>query len=107
MITKVKLRQKPISGERQSLYQDIYPPIIHHPDKVELTRWEFLGLYLKDKAETPNDKLHNNETLQLAGHVGQKRENAINKPEFSTGYEKEQLEIRKKGISTFIIQEEI
>ena len=106
MITKVKLRQKPISGERQSLYQDFYPPI-PHPDIGELTRREFLGLYLKDKAKTPIDKLHNKETLQLAEQVRQKRENAINKPEFYTGYEKEQLEIRKKGISTFIIQEEI
>jgi len=29
MATKVKLRQKPISGNRQSLYLDFYPAIPH------------------------------------------------------------------------------
>jgi len=45
MATKVKLRQKEISGKRQSLYLDFYPPI-PHPKTGELTRREFLGMYL-------------------------------------------------------------
>lgn len=45
MATKVTLRQKPISGNRQSLYLDFYPPIIN-PQTGELTRREFLNLFL-------------------------------------------------------------
>lgn len=42
MITKVKLRQKAVTGHRQSLYLDFYPPI-PHPETGKLTRREFLG----------------------------------------------------------------
>ncbi len=101
MATKVKLRQKPISGNRQSLYLDFYPAIIH-PETGEQTRREFLGLYITDRAKTPIDKQHNKETLQLAEQIKQKRENHINKPEIYTGYEKEQLKIKEQGEQNFI-----
>lgn len=45
MGTKVKLRQKSISGNRQSLYLDFYPPI-PHPTTGKLTRRKFLNLFL-------------------------------------------------------------
>lgn len=48
MATKVKLRQKPISGNRQTLYLDFYPPITD-PKTGKLTRREFLGFYLLDE----------------------------------------------------------
>ena len=101
MATKVKLRQKAISGKRQSLYLDFYPAILH-PETGEPTRREFLGLYLFDKPKTPIDKQHNTETLQLANQIRQKRENRINKPEVYTGYEKEQLKIKERGEHDFI-----
>lgn len=50
MGTKIKLRQKPISGNRQSLYLDFYPAIVNQ-ETGELTRRDFLGLYLKDEFE--------------------------------------------------------
>ena len=55
MATKVKLRQKKISGERQNLYLDFYPAIAH-PKTGELTQREFLKLYLfyKGKHKTAN-----------------------------------------------------
>jgi len=65
MATKVKLRQRAISGNRQSLYLDFYPPI-SHPETGEPTRREFLGLYLFDKPKNPFDKQSNKETLQMA-----------------------------------------
>ena len=68
MATKVKLRQKTISGNRQSLYLDFYPAI-PHPETGEPTRREFLRLYLFDKAKNPIDKQHNKETLQLAEQI--------------------------------------
>jgi len=98
---KVKLRQKEISGNRQSLYLDFYPAI-PHPETGEPTRREFLGLYLFDKVKNPIDKQHNKETLQLAEQIRQKKENHLNKPEVYTGYEKEQLKIREQGEQNFV-----
>jgi integrase len=101
MAIKVKLREKKISGNRQSLYLDFYPAI-PHPKTGEPTRREFLGLYLFDKAKNPIDKQHNKETLQLAEQIRQKRENHLNKPEVYTEYEKEQLKIRERGEQNFV-----
>ncbi len=101
MAIKVKLREKKITGNRQSLYLDFYPAI-PHPETGEPTRREFLGLYLFDKAKNPIDKQGNKETLQLAEQIRQKRENYLNKPEIYTGYEKEQLKIKEQGEQNFV-----
>lgn len=73
MATKVKLRQKAISGNRQSLYLDFYPPI-PRPKTGKPTRREFLGLYLYEKTKNPLDKQSNKETLQLAENIKAKRQ---------------------------------
>ncbi len=101
MATKVKLREKKISGNRTSLYLDFYPAIVHS-ETGKPTRREFLGLYLFDKAKTPIDKQHNKEILQLAEQIRQKRENHLNKPEVYTGYEKEQLKRKELGERNFV-----
>jgi integrase len=101
MAIKVKLRQKAISGNRQSLYLDFYPAI-PHPVTGEPTRREFLGMYLLDKPKNPIDKQHNKETERLAEQIRQKRENHLNKPEIYTGYEKEQLKIKELGEQNFV-----
>lgn len=101
MTTKVKLRQKPISGNRLSLYLDFYPPI-PDPKTGEPTRREFLKLHIFDKPKSPIDKIHNKETIQIAEQIRQKRENLINKPEIYTGYEKEQLKIKERGEVNFV-----
>ncbi len=83
MVTKVKLRKKPISGNRQSLYLDFYPAI---PDAKtgEPTRREFLGLYVFDEPKTAIDKQHNKDTQS-------------NKPEIYTEFERNQLILKEKG----------
>ena len=113
MTIKVKLREKAISGNRQSLYLDFYPAILH-PETGETTRREFLGLYInaetkidgkgKAKKITLNaiDKQHNKETLQIAEQIRQKRESHLNKPEIYNGYEKEQLKIKEQGEKNFV-----
>ncbi len=101
MTTKVKLRQKSISGNRQSLYLDFYPAIINH-ETGKPTRREFLGLYLFDKSKHPLEKQHNKDTQQIAEQIRQKRENQINKPEIYTGFEQEQLKIKEKGEQNFV-----
>jgi integrase len=98
---KVTLRQKPISGNRQSLYLDFYPAIFNERKGKE-TRRQFLNLYIYDKAKNPIDKQHNKETLQLAELIRQKRENYLNKPEIYTGFEKEQLKIKERGEKNFV-----
>jgi len=101
MTFKVKLRQKPISGKRSSLYLDFYPPI-PDPKTGKPTRREFLKMYVNDNPKSPIDKLHNKETIQLAEQIRQKRENLINKPEIYSGYEKEQLKIKERGEVNFV-----
>lgn len=51
MAIKVTLRQKPISGNRQSLYLDFYPAIPNN-QTGELTRREFLNLFIFNEYET-------------------------------------------------------
>lgn len=101
MAIKVKLRQKEISGNRQSLYLDFYPAI-PHPETGEPTRREFLGMYLFDKSKDPIDKQHNKETLQTAEQIRQKRDNQLNKPEIYTAFEQEQLKIKERGEKNFV-----
>jgi len=101
MATKVTLRKKKISKGRQSLYLDFYPPI-PHPETGQLTRREFLGMYLFEKAKTPIDKQHNTENLKIAESIRQKRENFLNKPEIYSQYEKEQLRLKELGEQCFV-----
>ncbi|MVM35412.1 tyrosine-type recombinase/integrase [Spirosoma sp. HMF4905] len=70
---KVKLRKKPITGGRTSLYLDYYPAI-PHPDTGKPTRREFLGLYLFNRPKTPADKEQNNETVALAETIRAQRQ---------------------------------
>ena len=81
MATKVKLRQRAISGNRQSLYLDFYPAI-EHPETGEPTRREFLGLYMLDKPKNPIDKQSNKDTLQLAENIRAKRTIEIQKGDY-------------------------
>lgn len=72
-MTKVTLRQKPISKGRQTLYLDYYPPI-PNPETGKLTRREFLSLFVYDKPKTPLDKQHNKDAQALAANIRAKRQ---------------------------------
>jgi len=113
MSIKVALRNKPISGGRKTLYLDFYPPI-PNPETGKLTRREFLGLYIynetikkkqgKDKPVklNPIDKQHNEDTLNTAELIRQKRQNQLNKPEIYTGEELEKLRIKELSERNFV-----
>lgn len=101
MATKVKLRQKPISKGRKSLYLDFYPPILN-TDTGKNTRRDFLGLYLFSKPKSSLEKQHNTETLKIGESIRQMRENFLNKPEIYSQYEKEQLRLKELGEQCFI-----
>jgi integrase len=95
MTTNVKLRQKPISGDRQSLYLDFYPAI-EHPDTGKQTRREFLGLYIFNKVKTQIEKDHNKQILQLGEKIRQRRDRELNGNEALTALEKRILDEDKK-----------
>lgn len=101
MITKVTLRQKPISKGRKSLYLDFYPAIIL-PETGNKTRREFLRLYISVKPYTSIQKQYNKQTLLLAEQIRQKRDNELNKPEVYTAFEQQQLAAKEKGALSFI-----
>lgn len=116
MAAKVTLRQKRISGNKQSLYLDFYPAI-PHPKTGEPTRREFLGLYIKGKLDlkeknkldkkahkklSPIDQIHDENTVNQAVQIWQNKINHLSKPEIYTGYEKEQLKIKEQGEKNFV-----
>ena len=101
MAIKVKLRKRKITGERQSLYLDFYPPIVN-PENGELSRREYLGMYVFNSTRNPLDKTHNTNTLQLAEQIRQKRESDLNKPEIYNALEQEQIKKNKKQDGDFI-----
>jgi len=55
MAIRVKLRKKPISGNRQSLYLEFYPAI-SHPKTGKPTRREFLKMTIQEKSKSPLGK---------------------------------------------------
>lgn len=73
IMTKVKLRSKVINGGKESLFLDLYPPIIR-PDTGHKTRWEYLGLYTHIKPKNLDEKKHNIETRSLAETIRAKRQ---------------------------------
>jgi integrase len=102
MAIKVTLRKKSISGKRQSLYLDFYPPI-ENVETGKLSRREVLGMYIFDNTRNPLDKTHNANTLQLAEQIRQKRESDLNKPEIYNALEQEQLKKNKRQDGNFIV----
>ena len=55
MTIKVKLRQKNITGKRQSLYLDFYPAV-QNSETGEKTRRGFLNLFLNNEIEIEEQK---------------------------------------------------
>ena len=47
--TNVTLRQKPLRNDRISLYLDYYPAI-RNPYTMKMSRREFLGIYIYERA---------------------------------------------------------
>lgn len=119
MATKVKLRKKPITGNRESLYLDFYPPI-PHPETGELTRRHFLGKFLhtpierivkkskkgvikkeilvyeSNPVENARMEAHNIETLRLSTEIQYQWERRLNGNEALSDLERRMLEKDRK-----------
>lgn len=72
-MTKVRLRRKTISNNRQSLYLEIYPPI-YNPKTGIMQRKQYLKLYIDNSAKTSVGRELNKETLKLAEHIRAQRQ---------------------------------
>ncbi len=80
-MTKVKIRTKPLSKGRHTLYLDYYPPI-PNPETGKPTRREFLKLFTYDRPKTEFDRSHNKETRMLAEAIKAQRQLDIQKEDY-------------------------
>ena len=61
--TKVTLRKRELPSGKITLYLDFYPPI-RNPRTMEMSRREYLGIYLAKNPRTPADRSINAEKLK-------------------------------------------
>lgn len=79
--TKVTLRQRPIRNGRISLYLDYYPAV-RHPVTMNLTRREYLGIYLIEKPWNDVTRAYNEEMLEKAEAIRCMRQTSVINDEF-------------------------
>jgi integrase len=101
MAIKVKIRKRTITGGRKSLYLDFYPAVTD-PETGAVSRRQYLNMYIFDNTRNPLNKVHNENTLDLAEQIRQKREAFLNKPEIYNALEQEQLKKNKRQDGNFI-----
>lgn len=62
MAIKIRLRKVAISGNRESLYFDYYPPL-RNPETMKVTRSKSLGIYLFQNPKNEIERQYNKEIL--------------------------------------------
>lgn len=97
----ITLRKKSISKGLQSLYLDFYPPVKHAQTK-QLTRREFLKLYVYEKPKSAVEKIANEETIRIAQLIKIRRQTEFNKDNIYSEFEKEQLLKKEVGAESFL-----
>lgn len=68
IVRKVTLRMKPLSNGKNSLFLDIYPPVLD-PDTGISKRKHYLKLFIFDHPKNEQQKQHNKEVLMLAESI--------------------------------------
>jgi hypothetical protein len=71
--TKVTLRKRELPSGKITLYLDFYPPI-RNPHTMEMSRREYLGIYLVKNPRTSADRSINAEKLKQAEAIRAQRE---------------------------------
>lgn len=79
--TKVTLRKRELPSGKITLYLDFYPPI-RNPRTMEMSRREYLGIYLTKKPKTPAEKENNATKLKQAEAVRAIRELSLINEQF-------------------------
>jgi hypothetical protein len=72
-MSKVTIRRKTLSKNRQSLYLDYSPPIFNSSIS-KLQRFEYLKLFIYNKPINKTERIHNKETIQLVEWIRLKRQ---------------------------------
>ena len=63
--TKVTVRQRAIRNDRISLYLDYYPAV-RNPETMQMSRREYLGIYIYAHPKNEMERAFNNEMLNKA-----------------------------------------
>ena len=79
--TKVTLRKRELPSGKITLYLDFYPPI-RNPRTMEMSRREYLGIYLTKNPRTPADRTINAEKLKQAEAIRAQRELSLINEQF-------------------------
>ena len=64
--TKVTVRQREIRNNRISLYLDYYPAV-RNPETMQMSRREYLGIYIYAHPKNEMEREFNNDMLNKAG----------------------------------------
>lgn len=78
---KVTLRRRAITKGRETLYLDYYPAI-RNPDTMEMSRREYLGIYIYQKTTNEIHREYNNEMLKKAEAIRSIRVQSIINEEY-------------------------
>lgn len=100
MASRVKVRQKPMSDGRASLFLDIFPPYTH-PVSGKMTRKEYLKLYVWVHPRDKQERQHNAETLAVAEQERCQKEQYLLKEALYSDEEKEKLANIEKSKRSF------
>jgi len=79
--TKVTLRKRELPSGKITLYLDYYPPI-RNPRTMEMSRREYLGIYLAKNPRTPADRTINAEKIRQAEAIRAQRELSLINEQF-------------------------
>ncbi len=79
--TKVTLRKRELPSGKITLYLDFYPPV-RNPRTMELSRREYLGIYLVKNPRTAVERRLNNEKYKQAEAIAAERQISIMKEQF-------------------------
>ena len=70
---RVTLRKRLLKTGKISLYLDHYPPIVH-PENGNITRWEYLNMFLYNPPRDEVEKRHNKDIETLARTIAAERQ---------------------------------
>ena len=76
MATKVTLRRREYPSGKVALYLDFYPPV-RNPKTMQMSRREYLGIYIHPKPTTREERKINEEKLRIAEGIRAMRELAL------------------------------
>lgn len=80
-ISKVTLRRRPIKNDMESLYLDFYPAV-RNPETMEMSRREYLGIYIYLRPKNEVEREYNNEMLLKAEAIRSIRVQSIINEEY-------------------------